>query len=76
MSAVMSVLDAMQLLPQDVPFVQEGLTGALFRGHVKGRAMAGETAAITTEIEGTAWITGEHTFYVDEDDPLREGFAV
>jgi trans-L-3-hydroxyproline dehydratase len=32
--------------------------------------------AIVPEIEGSAWITGEHAFLVDDDDPLREGFAV
>jgi proline racemase len=26
------------------------------------------------EIEGAAWITGEHTFVIDPDDPLKEGF--
>jgi proline racemase len=26
------------------------------------------------EIEGSAWITGEHTFLVDERDPLGRGF--
>jgi proline racemase len=76
MSAVMSVLDAMGLLPLDRPFVQEGLVGSLFRGRVLSRTIVGAMPAITTEIEGSAWITAEHTFHVDDDDPLREGFAV
>ena len=29
-----------------------------------------------TEIEGDAWITGEHTFIVDDRDPLRYGFVI
>jgi proline racemase len=36
----------------------------------------GEYPAIVAEIEGSAWITGEHTFYVDEDDPLKDGFEL
>ena len=76
MSAVMSVLDAMGLLPQDRPFVQEGLVGSLFRGRVLARTQVGALPAISTEIEGTAWITGEHTFVVDDDDPFREGFTL
>jgi len=28
------------------------------------------------ELEGSAWVTGEHTFIVDEDDPLGEGFRL
>jgi proline racemase len=74
-SAVMAVLDAMGLLPEDLPFVHEGLSGALLRGRVAGRSRVGETAAIVTEIEGSAWITGEHALLLDEDDPLREGLS-
>jgi trans-L-3-hydroxyproline dehydratase len=32
--------------------------------------------AIIPEIEGEAWITGEHTFIIDERDPFREGFRL
>ena len=76
MSAVMSVLDAMRLLPEDQPFVQEGLAGSLLRGRAVGRTVVGELPAISTEIAGAAWITGEHTFCLDDDDPFREGFRL
>jgi proline racemase len=36
----------------------------------------GEFQAIAPEIEGSAWITGEHTFLVDETDPLKAGFRI
>lgn len=75
-SAVMAVLDAMGLLPEDEPFVHEGLSGSLLRGRVAGRTLIGETTAIITEIEGSAWITAEHTFLLDDDDPFREGLAL
>jgi trans-L-3-hydroxyproline dehydratase len=74
-AAVMAVLDAMGLLPGDQGFVHESLTGALFRGRAVNRTMVGERPALLPEIEGTAWITGEHRFLVDEDDPFRDGFA-
>ena len=32
--------------------------------------------AIVPEIEGSAWITGEHTFLIDGDDPLKAGFRL
>jgi len=73
-SAVMAVLDAMGLLPEQQAFVHEGLAGSLLRGRIVGRARVGDVSAIVTEIEGSAWITGEHTFLLDEDDPLREGW--
>lgn len=75
-SAVMAVLDAMGLLPEDQPFVHESLTGAIFRGRASRRTRVGDLPAIVPEIEGTAWITGEHTFLRDEDDPFRDGFMV
>ncbi|MEO8259567.1 MAG: proline racemase family protein [Acidobacteriota bacterium] len=75
-AAVMAVIDAMGLLADDRPFVHESLVGTLFRGRVAGRTQVGELQAIVPEIEGSAWITGEHTFLIDEDDPLKEGFRV
>ena len=75
-AAVMAVVDAMGLLGEDKPFVHESLIGTRFSGRVAGRTAAGEYPAIIPQIEGSAWITGEHTFLVDEDDPLKEGFRV
>jgi proline racemase len=75
-SSVMAVLDAMGLLPEGEPFVHEGLSGSLLRGRVAGRARVGDIAALVTEIEGSAWITGEHTFLLDDDDPFREGVSI
>jgi proline racemase len=72
-TAVMAVLDAMGLLADDRHFVHESVTGALFRGKALRRTLVGDSPALIAEIEGTAWITGEHTFLVDEDDPFREG---
>jgi proline racemase len=28
------------------------------------------------EIAGSAWITGEHVFHIDADDPLKAGFRL
>jgi proline racemase len=72
-AAVMAVLDAMGLLVDDQRFVHESITGALFRGRAVRRTMIGDSLALVAEIEGHAWITGEHTFLLDEDDPFREG---
>jgi proline racemase len=75
-AAVMAVLDAMGLLAGDRPFIHESLIGTRFNGRVASRADVGDRPAIVPEIEGSAWITGEHTFLVDDDDPLREGFRI
>jgi proline racemase len=75
-SAVMAVVDAMGLLGPGAAFVHESLLGTRLTGRVAGRAVVGEHAAIVTEIEGSAWLTGEHTFVIDDDDPLRDGFRL
>jgi proline racemase len=75
-AAVMAVLDAMGLLPPDGPFVHESVIGTLFRGRIERRTQIGELPAIVPEIEGSAWITGEHTFLIDDEDPLRDGFRI
>ena len=75
-AAVMAVIDAMGLLGRDTPFVHESLIGTRFNGRVASRTQVGELEAIVPEIEGSAWITGEHTFLVDEDDPLKDGFRI
>jgi len=75
-AAVMAVVDAMGLLGTERPFVHQSLIGTRFNGRVASRTQVGEYSAIVPEIEGSAWITGEHTFLVDEDDPLKDGFRI
>ena len=75
-AAVMSVIDAMGLLGDQKPFVHESLIGTRFSGRVASRTVVGDYQAIVPEIEGSAWITGEHTFLVDDADPLKDGFRI
>jgi proline racemase len=75
-AAVMAVIDAMGLLGEDKPFVHESVIGTRFTGRVASRTAVSEYPAIVPEIEGSAWITGEHTFLVDESDPLKNGFRI
>ncbi len=72
-AAVMAVVDAMALLGDDRPFAQEGPLGTRFTGRLLDRVDIAGFPAIVPEIEGEAWITGEHTFILDADDPLRDG---
>lgn len=75
-AAVMAVVDAMGLLGHDKPFVHESLIGTLFEGRVSGRTAVGDYEAIVPEISGAAWITGDHTFFIDDEDPLKDGFRL
>jgi proline racemase len=76
-AAVMAVLHEMGVLDGgDGTFVHESLIGTRFTGRVVARQRVGDYAAIVPEIAGSAWITGEHTFLIDADDPLRAGFRL
>lgn len=75
-AAVMAVLHAMGLLQEGDEFVHEGLLGFPERGRIVGPARVGELPAMVPEVTGTAWIVGEHTLIVEDDDPLRDGFSV
>ena len=73
-AAVMAVVDAMGLLDESRPFVHESAIGTRLTGRLTGRTVVGDYPAIVAEIEGCAWITGEHAFAIDPRDPLKEGF--
>jgi trans-L-3-hydroxyproline dehydratase len=73
--AVLAVLDEMGVVG-NAPFVHESIIGTTFRARVADRTTVGDFAAIVPELTGDAWITGEHTFIVASDDPLRKGFRL
>lgn len=74
--AVLAVLDAMGVVDDARPFVHESIIGTTFSARVAERASVEAFPAIVPELSGEAWITGEHTFIVDGDDPLRGGFRL
>jgi proline racemase len=74
--AVLAVLDAMGVVDETRPFVHESIIGTTFSARVVDRVTVGDYDAIVPELSGEAWITGEHTFIVDGEDPLRKGFRL
>jgi trans-L-3-hydroxyproline dehydratase len=55
----------------------ESCTGALFSGRVvRDTPAVGGRKAVIVEVGGLAHYTGEARFRFDDDDPLREGFAL
>ena len=75
-AAVMAVLSEMGVLSEEGTFAHESIVGTLFTGRIAGRVQVADRAAIVPEIQGSAWITGEHTFLIDGDDPLKAGFRL
>ena len=49
---------------------------ALFGYELLFRNAATGPAQFDTDLTATASVIGEHTFFLDEDDPLRDGFEL
>ncbi len=56
--------------------VHETIIGSRFRGRIVAEAEVGGRPAIVPAIEDRAWITGNHTYLLDPEDPYPEGYLV
>ncbi|HKV45455.1 MAG TPA: proline racemase family protein [bacterium] len=75
-SALMAALWSAGGLDLGEPFVNESLVGTRFSGRLLSETSVGPYPAAMPEVTGSAAITGFHTFVLDEDDPLPEGFLL
>jgi trans-L-3-hydroxyproline dehydratase len=53
-----------------------GLTGGPFSGELVRTARAGNRAAVIARVGGRSYHSGRSSFVIEENDPLRDGFAV
>lgn len=58
------------------PFVHESVIGSQFTGCAVNEVRVGDLNAVVPTVEGSAWITGLNTIFVNDDDPYPEGFRV
>lgn len=72
-AAVMAVLDAMGIVAEGQPFVHEGTAGLTVHGTLLRRTTVGELPAVDLELSADTWVIGEHTWFLDDADPLRHG---
>lgn len=75
-SARMAALWTKGRLGINRPFVVESLAGTRFTGRLIEETDVGPYPAVVPEITGQAFITGFHTFVLDSEDPLQEGFLL
>jgi proline racemase len=54
---------------------ESATTGTLFKSRILSETQVGEFTAVLTEVTGSAYVTGMHTFVIDPDDPLQNGFS-
>lgn len=54
----------------------ESITGSVFKGSVISDLHFGPFKAVIPQVQGTAHITGMHTFCMDPNDPIKNGFIL
>ena len=52
----------------------ESIIGSVFTGSVVEEVDYGPFQAVIPEVEGEAFITGQHRFLIDPNDPFKDGF--
>ena len=73
----MAILHAEGKLKLNEDFVNESITGTVFRGRLIKETRVGEHKAVIPELTGSAYITGFNHFVLDPDDPFGlEGFLI
>ena len=75
-SARLVLLDRSGRLRRGAELRHLGIVGTEFRGRVVGDADVAGIPAVITEVEGSAYRTGEHVFTLDPRDPLADGFLL
>jgi len=75
-SARLALLDRSGRLPRGEELRHLSVVGSEFRARVVHDADVAGLPAVVTEVEGSAFRTGEHVFTLDPDDPVGEGFLL
>jgi proline racemase len=61
---------------EGVQFTHDSIIGTRFVARVLEQTTVDGRPAVVPEVEGAAYRTGEHTFLLDERDPLATGFVL
>jgi len=75
-SAKMAALYLNGELKKGDVFVHESIIGTLYKCRLLEETRVGGFRAIIPEITGSAYVTGMHTFVMDPNDPIQEGFQL
>lgn len=75
-SARMAVLHARGQMRVGDSMVHESIIGSRFTGRIAAETNVAGRPAILPTIEGRAWLTGHHAYFLDPDDPYPQGYLV
>lgn len=63
-------------LGQDEAFIHESITGSQFKARLLSTREENGVTYNRISITGSAWIMGRHDFYLNENDPLNQGYLL
>lgn len=75
-SARMAVLQARGLMGRGDVLIHESIIGSRFTGQILEVRENGGRTTIIPQITGRAWITGQHSYYLDPEDPWQTGYML
>ena len=75
-SGRMAIHKARKEIDYDETMTIESITDSVFKGSVVSEEDYGPFKAVIPQVEGTAYITGIHTFVIDPNDPMKDGFIL
>ncbi len=75
-SARMAVLAARGLMKAGDTMTQESIIGSQFHGRIEAMTEIDGKPAIIPNITGRAWITAQHSYYLDPTDPYPTGYVL
>jgi proline racemase len=75
-SARIALLDDAAELADGATLTHDSIVGTTFTARVVARTTAEGRPAVLTEVEGSAYRTGEHSFVLQANDPVGTGFVL
>ncbi len=75
-SALMAVLHAKNLMTVGDHYIGRSVIESRFTGKIIGETTVGTRKAIIPTITGRAWISGQTTLLLDQDDPWPGGYKI
>ena len=75
-SARLALLDASGELERGRQLLHRGIVGGEFVAWVEDSASVAGTAAVITQVQGSAHLSGYHHFVLEPEDPLGTGFLL
>lgn len=75
-SARMAVLQARGLMGRGDRLIHESIIGSRFIGEILEVQSHGGRTTIIPQITGRAWITGQHSYFLDPEDPWPNGYVL